>query len=158
MTQRARDVLVVDDDAGIRKMIVTRLGQLGLSTDDAPDGSEALDRVAGSFYSVILVDLMMPRVDGATFIARLIETERSATERPVVLVMTASSDLEALSPLGERIQAVIAKPFDLIELGALVRDCVDVHALKRTTLGYPDPAPSREGRTAKPPPPDLPSL
>ncbi len=146
MAQRARDVLVVDDDAGIRKMLVTRFGRLGLSTDGAIDGFDALDQIATSSYAVILVDLMMPRVDGATFIARLVEAERFSAERPVVLVMTASSELDALLPLGERIQGVIAKPFDLMQVGELVRDCVEVGALKRRINGPP------AARTAKPPP------
>ncbi len=123
---RTRDVLVVDDDAAIRKLMVTRLARLGLSSDGATDGADALVKVRGSRYDVILVDLMMPRVDGAEFVTRLAEDELASGERPIVLMMTASTELEALAPTAGRIQAVIAKPFDVIELGELVRDCVDL--------------------------------
>ena len=112
-------------------MVVSRLARLDLSTDEAADGYEALQSVAGSSYAVILVDMMMPRIDGPTFVARLIETEQAAATRPVILLMTASSNLEALLPLGARIQAVIAKPFDLIEIADVVKGCAEAYARVR---------------------------
>ncbi len=149
--RRARDVLVVDDDAGIRRMLLSTLGRLGLSTDDAVDGYDALQRIAGSSYAVILIDMMMPRIDGPTFVGRLIETERLATVRPVVLLMTASSDRTALLPLGDRIQAVIAKPFDLIGIADVVKGCVDAYGSARKPATFDrDPGHAFQPRIARP--------
>jgi CheY-like chemotaxis protein len=121
--RRARDVLIVDDDPGIRMMLAAGLARLGLSTDAAADGVAALECVESSSYEVLLVDLTMPRLGGAAFIARLIDLERASSTRPTVLVMTASTDFGALAPVRHRVREVIDKPFDILTVGKLIRDC-----------------------------------
>jgi CheY-like chemotaxis protein len=122
--RRARDVLVVDDDPAIRMMLVAGLARLGLSTDEAADGVAALECVESFSYEVLLVDLTMPRLGGAAFIARLIDLERASSTRPIVLVMTASTDFGALAPVRHRVRDVIGKPFDILTVGTLILDCV----------------------------------
>ena len=118
------DVLVVDDDKGIRALVARALLRLGVACDTACDGADALDRVNHNRYLVVVVDLMMPKVDGHTFVTAMRERERVSGERPVVVLMTAFP-LHDLPPLGSHVQAVIKKPFDVFELAELIRDCVD---------------------------------
>ena len=130
MTPReTKDVLIIDDEEAIRDMLAAALTRLGVTCDTAADGAEALDRVGVVRYAVVLVDLMMPRVDGGAFAAALRERERSSSERPVVLMMTAFPARERVTEVGAHVQAVIQKPFDIVELAELVHDCVAVRRL-----------------------------
>lgn len=119
-----RDVLIVDDDEPIRGLLCAALNRRNLTCDMASDGSEALVMIERTRYSVILVDLMMPRLDGADFIAKLVELEQRSTERSVVLLMTAFPESERVGLAGERVQAVIQKPFDLATVTELAAGCV----------------------------------
>jgi DNA-binding response OmpR family regulator len=119
------DVLIIDDDDAIRRMLCVALKRIALTCETAIDGADALEQMAETHYAVVLVDLMMPRLDGAGFVAALRERERASFDRPVVLLMTAFSTRETIKHLGDRVQAVIQKPFDVFELAGLVRDCVD---------------------------------
>ena len=119
----AKDVLVVDDDEGIRGLVTVALRRLGLTCETAVDGVDGLDRIGQTSYVVVLVDLMMPRLDGAGFVTALREQE-TATHRPVVVMMTAFT-VRDLPDLGSKVQVVLQKPFDVFALAELVRDCVD---------------------------------
>ena len=118
------DVLIVDDDEGIRTLLCVALKRRNLTCLIAVDGFDALEKLRTHSVSVILVDLMMPRLDGRDFVAKLTEVERSSENRPVVLMMTAFSSSERLPVPDDRVQAVIRKPFDVLALTRLVSDCV----------------------------------
>jgi DNA-binding response OmpR family regulator len=120
-----KDVLVIDDDKSIRTLIALALIRLGLQADTAADGVAGIDFISTTSYSVVIVDLMMPRVDGAAFIDALRERELHSRVRPVVFLMTAFPVAD-VPVSGNDVQAVVAKPFDVMELAELVRDCVEV--------------------------------
>lgn len=146
------DVLIIDDDAAIRGLVGAALTRLAVSWHAAVDGADALDQIERTRYSVVLVDLMMPRIDGEAFVTALREHERVSRERPVVLIMTAFPVRDRLTSLGESVQAVLQKPFDVVELAEIVRACVaGRRALEEEavvpaerpsapTVGEPDPA------------------
>lgn len=123
-TLETKDVLVIDDDKSIRTLIASALSRFGLRCDTAADGADGIDRISTTSYSIVVVDLMMPRVDGAAFVNALREREARSRVRPVVLLMTAFP-LEEVPPLGNAVQALVAKPFDVIELAELINDCVE---------------------------------
>lgn len=131
MDRPARDVLIVDDDDAIRNLIHAALTRSGLTCDISADGLEALDQLQANMYAVMLLDLMMPRLDGPGVLTRL-RAAGPDGERPVVVVVTASTDRESLNPVAEMVQVVIRKPFDLTRLSELVQDCVA--ARKRETI------------------------
>ncbi|MGZ7081107.1 MAG: response regulator transcription factor, partial [Thermoanaerobaculia bacterium] len=64
MSQSTGRILVVDDDESIRTMIVRILSRENFHVDSARDGFEAIEMLAKEDYTTILLDLMMPRVDG----------------------------------------------------------------------------------------------
>ena len=117
-------VLVADDDPSIRQLLCTVVRRERLDVDCVADGQEAIDRLREHDYSVILLDLMMPRVDGAEFLRQLASLDLSTRSRPVVLLMTAFSN-DRLPVIGEPIHAVVKKPFDIEDLVALVSGCVE---------------------------------
>jgi signal transduction histidine kinase/DNA-binding response OmpR family regulator len=90
-----RSVLVVDDEEPVRRLIVETLGGFGLELREAADGEAALEQVAAALPDAIVLDLVMPKLDGFAVLERLQEAPETRTI-PVV-VLTAKS----LSP-GER--------------------------------------------------------
>lgn len=152
MTLQAKDVLVIDDDEAIRRVLASALARLGVTCDTASDGADALQQVMGTFYSVILVDLMMPRVDGEAFVSALRERDKASAQRPVVLLMTAFPVRERVPNMGDKVQAVIQKPFDVLEIAELVHDCVEgrraYDARKSAIPSASDLAPVAEERPA----------
>jgi two-component system, OmpR family, response regulator MprA len=125
VAREKKDVLIVDDDDGIRRLLEVALTRLNLSYDTAIDGADALAQLGQAQYQVILADLMMPRLNGEEFVHALREAERVARERSVVLIMTAAA-ADDLARLGNDVQAVIQKPFNLTEVGEVLQGCVAV--------------------------------
>jgi DNA-binding response OmpR family regulator len=120
MTQAAvKRILVVEDDDLIRASIADALLLEGYTVDTAANGALALDQVKRAQPDVIVLDLMMPVMDGWAFIGAF-RDEAACAEVPV-LVMSAYDKLGETAP-GLRVQACIAKPFDLdVLLGAIER-------------------------------------
>jgi DNA-binding response OmpR family regulator len=120
----AKDVLIVDDDASIRNMLDTAFKRAGLACDTAADGVYAIEHLSETRYAVLLLDQMMPRLDGVGVLRQLRNIQMTDLERPVVVMVTASDDLGPLRAVGEMVPMVVRKPFDLRELSTLVEDCV----------------------------------
>jgi CheY-like chemotaxis protein len=118
-------VLIVEDDSAIRTLIVAALKREPVEVHTANDGLAALECVREHDYAVILLDLMMPRLNGYDFLEGLAVVRPGA--RPVIIVMTAfeSTSLRKLPP--NRVHAVLHKPFDVERVVELVRDCAFVH-------------------------------
>ena len=115
-------VLVADDDPSIRQLLGTIVRREGLQVDLAADGAEAIALLAKHSYSVILLDLMMPRVDGFGVVEHL--RQNPPAHKPVVLVITAYADQKFKEVNPEVVAGVIRKPFEVGEVGNLVRQCV----------------------------------
>jgi len=128
------DVLIVDDDASIRSLLCVAISRLGLNCNTAVDGEDALEKMTTTDYAVILLDLMMPRIDGREFVARLNELERATSHRPVIVMMTAFPASHRLPVPDERVHLVVQKPFDVIALSELVYDSVKA-SRRRTSAG-----------------------
>jgi CheY-like chemotaxis protein len=113
-------ILVVDDDSSVRATISRALTALGYVVRDAPDGLRALEIVSEESLSLVILDYMMPGMDGAE-VAR--EIAVIDPELPIIF-STGHAALRALrTAAGEEIQ-VLEKPFTLDELDALVSERV----------------------------------
>ena len=115
--EEKRRILVVDDDSGIREVLVECLEGEGYDVADARNGAEGLERLRGHRPHVILVDLLMPVMNGRQFIAHL--RADAATQAIPVLLMTGSNEQLRRPPAGA--DALLPKPFELEELLDLVR-------------------------------------
>ncbi len=103
-------VLVVDDDPDVRSFLSTFLELEGYEVLTAANGAEALHSVAGQRPDIILLDLMMPVMDGWTC-CRQLKANRYTSHLPIVII-SASHDLDGqLREVGA--SAYVAKPFDL---------------------------------------------
>src|SRR5258706_12394016 len=113
-------VLVVEDDEAIRSLLVAALRREPFDVDAANDGAAALQLTRECEYAVIVLDLMMPRLNGFEFLDafhRFVPKPRS-----VILVFTAFDDLKVATLQAEHVHAVIRKPFDMMQLVAIIRE------------------------------------
>jgi two-component system response regulator PilR (NtrC family) len=113
-------VLLADDDQAIRQLVCTILQREGLEVDCVADGQEAIEKLQQHEYAVVLLDLMMPRVDGFGVVDHLIETQPRMMEKTVV--MTAFPKAAAKERL-HHLCCILSKPFEVAELVSLVREC-----------------------------------
>jgi CheY-like chemotaxis protein len=115
-------VLVVDDDDGIRNAVRALLEDEGYRVLAAGNGLEALTVCDEVLPSLILLDLMMPKMDGITFVEML---RRDHATLPPVLVLSASQRApQQVRQMG--VAGYLAKPFDLDELLSAVERLVGV--------------------------------
>lgn len=103
-----RRVLVVDDDPDIRDLLVSVLIDDGYEAASARNGREALDILDSFPADAVILDLMMPVMDGWTFAEHLRQRDR----RPPIVVLSAATDVRRHA---EKVGAtdVIPKPFDI---------------------------------------------
>lgn len=106
-------VLIVDDDPSIRQIVRVLLQRDGVTADIAEDGQHALSMLDATHYDAVVLDLLMPRVDGRGVIAYMNEKE---IDTPVV-VITAFPDVE-LDP--RLVRVVLHKPFEARDLRKVV--------------------------------------
>ena len=110
--RRDRCVLVVDDDPDIREVVALVLEDEGFSVETATNGADALTKVRQNPPSGILLDMMMPVMDGATFL-RTWQSEAASRRVPVVVMSANQKAADALT-LGAA--DFIPKPFDVDDL------------------------------------------
>lgn len=119
---RSQCVLIVDDDASIRRLLTVSIRKLGYRTVDACNGLEALEAMRAGQADLVLLDLMMPKVTGWQVL-----TERAATpelRKIPVIVLTAVRGEGVAKILDEGICSLLPKPFDLGALQAMVKRCL----------------------------------
>jgi DNA-binding response OmpR family regulator len=106
-------VLVVDDDPAIRGLVADALREEGYSVDLAAHGREALEAMRARRPATVVLDLMMPIMDGFSFIEAC-QSEQLADNVPIVVMSAVQEALQRIH--GAPIQAYLAKPFDLHDL------------------------------------------
>lgn len=117
-----RRVLIADDDPAIRRLLETLIRREQIGVDSASDGNEAIALLEKTEYGVILLDLMMPNVNGFGVIEWLRANPRQ--EKAVVFVISAYTD-EAIKQVDTSVVAgVIHKPFDVSDVASLIRHIV----------------------------------
>src|ERR687887_133474 len=107
-------VLVVDDDQALRGLFTTLLGRKGFNVDTASDGRVAYDQLNRHNYSVILLDLMMPEVNGFELLDRLERDSPKLLERVIVMTGASQRAIEKLDT--SKVWGLIRKPFDIDQL------------------------------------------
>jgi DNA-binding response OmpR family regulator len=115
-------ILVVDDDDPIRTLLATVLKRRGLRVDTARNGKDAIEKLADSQYSLVLLDLMMPLMSGYQVLEYI--ADQSLSSKPFVLVLTAGLEPRAFDTT--LVIGTIHKPFDVGLLIDTVLGCLKV--------------------------------
>jgi two-component system alkaline phosphatase synthesis response regulator PhoP len=111
--------LIVDDDEPIRVMLAAIVRQQGFSVETARDGVEAIEKLKSGPFAVILLDLMMPRVNGYEVLSHIRKNNPELLRRTIVA--TAVPERELQRDLTEPVFKVHLKPFELPRLIADIR-------------------------------------
>lgn len=128
----SRKVLVVDDEKLIVKGIRFSLEQDGMDVDCAYDGEEALKLIRENKYNIILLDVMLPKLDGF----QVCQQVREFSDVPIVMLTAKGEDMDKILGLEYGADDYITKPFNILEVKARIK------AIMRRT--------SARGQIAKP--------
>ena len=123
-------ILVVDDEPDLLAGIARALRNQGYSVDTAEDGTEGLFKAEGTAYDAVVLDVMLPGLDGWTVLDRL----RRTRPTPVLMLTARDKPADRVRGLDTGADDYLVKPFDLSELLARLR------ALIRRSAGRAEPA------------------
>jgi len=126
---RSGGVLVIDDDADIRHRLGTMLARSGWSVTEAASGQAALDAVEQTIPAVVLLDLMMPEMDGFAFL-RAFREQPGCREVPVVVLTAKDITAEDRVRLKSATEVLSKDSTSLTELGATVREMMSAPAMQ----------------------------
>jgi CheY-like chemotaxis protein len=117
-------VLLVDDERSIRTICTVNLESDGLAVREAKDGAEALEQVRRERPSLVLLDVMMPGVDGWRVAEELAEDPRTR-DIPVVFLSARAAPEDRLRAQELGAVGYVVKPFDPVELTRFLRDVLE---------------------------------
>jgi CheY-like chemotaxis protein len=116
---RPERVLLVEDDAAIRELVRDQLALAGFVTDQRADGREALERARVATYQLIILDLMLPGLDGIT-LCRTIRTHGLNRDTPILMLTARDTESDKVLGLESGADDYVTKPFVVRELMARI--------------------------------------
>ena len=114
-------ILIVDDDDPIRALLMTVLRRRSFRADSARNGVEALEHLTACRYALVVLDLMMPRMNGYEVLDHV--SRMPSTTRPLVLVLTAGLEQRRFDT--SIVIGTIQKPFDIELLVDTIAGCLE---------------------------------
>lgn len=124
-----KHILIVDDDQGIQASLASFLGRAGFKVSTASDGLQALEFLECAQADLLILDILMPHVDGRETLRRL---RQAGNWIPIIMLTQVGESAERAMTLDEGADDYIAKPFDPHELVARIRA-----VLRRTSPDTP---------------------
>ncbi|HEX2833438.1 MAG TPA: response regulator [Thermoanaerobaculia bacterium] len=110
-------MLVVDDEPAIRALVTKIVERQGFTVDSARDGADAIAKLEQQSYGVIVLDLMMPNIDGYGLIEYI---KHQSDVRPAIIVVSAGDSVSLRRLDGSMVHSIVRKPFDIDVLGDLI--------------------------------------
>src|SRR5512136_187999 len=131
MSKERTRILVVDDEEIVRESLSAWLEKDGYTLATAPDGETALDRIRKERWSILLVDLKMPGIDGL----QVLENAKKVQPDAAAVIMTAYATVDtAVAAMKIGAYDYLVKPFDPEELSLMVQKIVTQQALVRENV------------------------
>ena len=127
-----RKILLVDDEPLIVKGLKYSLEQEGYETDSASDGEEALRKFFAGRYDLILLDVMLPRIDGIEVCQRI----REKSYVPIIMLTAKGEDMDKILGFEYGADDYMTKPFNILEVKARIKSI-----LRRASQQMFEPAP-----------------
>ncbi|MDB5774786.1 MAG: DNA-binding response regulator [Herbaspirillum sp.] len=121
------EVLIVDDDAAIRNLLITYLSDFGIQATAAGDGAEMRQALASKRFDIIILDLMLPSEDGLSLCRGI----RTVSDIPIVMLTARAESADKVACLEVGADDYVIKPFDPRELVARL------HTILRRAAGKP---------------------
>jgi DNA-binding NtrC family response regulator len=127
MTDAPKHLLIVDDEAALREAIAERLGDHGFIVEQAASGEEALERLAGFAFDVLITDLRLPGIDGRQVLDAAIERYPDL----VAIVITGFGTVkDAVDAIKQGASDFVTKPFQFDALMHVLRSAMEQRRLK----------------------------
>jgi two-component system alkaline phosphatase synthesis response regulator PhoP/two-component system response regulator VicR len=117
-------ILVVDDETHIRRLVQVNLERVGHTTVHAGDGVAALELIQRERFDLIVLDVMMPRMDGFEVLKRL-KSELSTRDIPVIMLTAKAQDVDVFRGWTSGADLYLTKPFNPLELLSFVKRILD---------------------------------
>ena len=108
---------MVDDEPAIRALVARIAQRAGFDVEVARDGAEAIEKLDATQFAVVILDLMMPNVDGYGVIDHVRAT---GGQHPAIILVSAADNAAVRRVDGEIVHSVIRKPFDIDVLSDLI--------------------------------------
>ena len=128
MADRAPRILLVDDEAAIQTLLSYPLRKDGYEVVQASDGGEALERFAEGTFDLVVLDVMMPRIDGLETCRRL----RATSTVPIIMLTAKAEEIDKVLGLELGADDYITKPFSMHEFRSRVKAALRRAGMART--------------------------
>jgi len=115
-----KHILLVEDDEAIREMVEKYLRMEGFAITSASNGEEAVQYYVSTSFDLIILDIMMPKLDGL----EVLKIIREKSALPILIMSAKDSDIDKAVGLGLGADDYIAKPFSMLELSARVKAAI----------------------------------
>ena len=134
-------ILIVDDEEGIRKVIKEYCNNENYETDESSNGKDALEKLKTNDYDLLVLDIMMPQMDGFTMLKELPDNRKV----PTIVLSARGEEYDKLSGFDLGIDDYVTKPFSPKELIARIKaiqkrinkDLSDIYKYKDLEINYP---------------------
>lgn len=134
-------ILIVDDEEGIRKVIKEYCDNENYETDESSNGKDALEKLKVNDYDLLVLDIMMPQMDGFTMLKELPDNRKI----PTIVLSARGEEYDKLSGFDLGIDDYVTKPFSPKELIARIKaiqkrinkDLNDIYKYKDLEINYP---------------------
>jgi DNA-binding response OmpR family regulator len=124
--RQRRQILVVEDEGAIRELLRLHLSLAGFEVEEMADGASALERARGEHFDLIVLDLMLPRLDGLT-VCRALRAHGANVATPILMLTARDTESDKVLGLESGADDYLTKPFGIRELlariGAILRRC-----------------------------------
>jgi DNA-binding response OmpR family regulator len=137
MAEGAARILLVDDEQAVQKLLSYPLQKEGYEVVRAHDGREALERFAEQRFDLVVLDIMLPRLDGIEVCRRL----RSRSQVPIIMLTAKDDEGDKVLGLEMGADDYITKPFSVREFRGRVKAALRRNAMLRSGPGGGEPAP-----------------
>lgn len=111
MADDTKKILIVEDDQHIRKLFNILVRREGVDIDEAVEGNEALEKLRVNRYDLVILDIMMPNVDGFSILKDMRERPETA-QVPVIVVTAKTEDKDLMKGYSLGANYYITKPFE----------------------------------------------
>lgn len=128
-------VLVVDDDIANRQMLARRLRRQGLTVSVAASGEQALAKLSARHYDLILLDMVMPGMDGDVLLASL-KGDAALADIPVIMISALDQEDRIARCVEIGAEDYIAKPFNPVFLRARIKACLEQKRLREQETSF----------------------
>lgn len=116
----SQQILIVEDEKKISRFLQLELTHEGYSVDQAFDGKEALDKIENESYDLIILDVMLPKLNGMAVLRRM----RKFSSTPVIMLTAKDDTMDKVMGLDSGADDYLTKPFEIEELLARIRVCL----------------------------------